>query len=61
MECSAFHKVHGICNADAQTYLLTGARINLTLLHLCPVFSEYPLRKKSGSLGPETVAGFLYF
>ena len=47
---------------DAQTYLLTGARINLTLPHLCSCFSGYPLRgEKSGSLGPETVAGFLYF
>ena len=29
---------------DAQTYLLTGARINLTLPHLCSCFSGYPLR-----------------
>ena len=31
---------------DARTYLLTGARINLTLLHLCSCFSGYPLSGK---------------
>lgn len=47
---------------DAQTYLLTGARINLTLLHLCSCFSRVSTKrgKKSGSLGPETVAGFFF-